>query len=83
MRLPPAHDETPSLDEILHAIRTLDPDRSPPDEYVVKGQEIYFHLRNGVARSKLTNQWFDRQLGNTITSRNWKTTRKLLEMARA
>ncbi len=61
--------------------KSLDPHRSPGDEFVVSGSELYFHCPNGVAKSKLTNAWFDRQLRTTTTIRNWRTTNKLLELA--
>ena len=69
--------ETPGAE----AVDSLDPDRSPPDRYTVQGREIYLLCPNGLARTKLTNAYFDRGLGTTSTVRNWKTTRKLLEMA--
>ena len=58
----------------------LDPDRSPPDEYVVRGREIYLRCPNGIARTKLTNAYFDSRLATICTMRNWKTTLKLLEL---
>lgn len=61
-------------------IALLDPSRSPPDELVVRGREVYLHLPNGVARSKLTNAYFDSRLGTTSTMRNWKTVLTLLEL---
>jgi uncharacterized protein (DUF1697 family) len=64
-------------------VAALDPDRSPPDAFVVKGRELYLHLPNGVARSKLTNQWLDSGLGTISTARNWRTVLTLQEMARA
>ena len=63
------------------AIAALDPDRSPPDEFIVKGSEIYLRLPNGAARSKLTNSYFDRTLGTVSTARNWRTVRTLAEIA--
>lgn len=62
-------------------VKALDPDRSPPDEFMVRGREIYLHCPNGMARSKLTNAWFDSQLSTVSTMRNWKTVRKLIELA--
>ena len=62
-------------------LEALDPDRSPPDEFAVRGREIYLHCPNGLARSKLTNAWFDSRLSTVSTMRNWKTVRKLLELA--
>ena len=62
-------------------IAQLDPKRSPPDEFLVRGQEIYLRYPNGLGRSKLTNAYFDAKLGTVSTIRNWKTTGKLLELA--
>ena len=36
----------------------LNPSRSPGDAFVVRGREIFLHLPNGVARTKLTNDYF-------------------------
>ena len=61
-------------------IASLDPQRSLPDEFKVLGREIYLHCPNGVARSKLTNAWFDTKLATVSTARNWNTVTKLLEL---
>jgi uncharacterized protein (DUF1697 family) len=61
-------------------VAALDPDRSAPDAFVVQGQEIYLHLPNGSARSKLTNAWFDSKLTTTSTLRNWRTVTRLVAM---
>lgn len=64
------------------SVAALDPGRSPGDEFVVRGSEIYLRLPNGMARSKLTNQYFDSTLKTTSTVRNWNTVLTLLEWAR-
>lgn len=61
-------------------VEALDPDRSLPDAFVVRGQEIYLWLPNGVGRSKLTADYFDAKLKTTSTVRNWRTVTKLLEL---
>ncbi len=61
-------------------VATLDPDRSPPDAFEVRGDEVYLHFPAGVARSKLDNAYFDRTLGTVCTIRNWRTVCKLHEM---
>ena len=38
---------------------------------------------NGVARSKLTNAYFDRALATVSTIRNWRTVLAVLELAEA
>jgi uncharacterized protein (DUF1697 family) len=61
-------------------IASLDPDRSPPDQFMVRGQEIYLCCPKGLGRSKLTNKYFDSKLGTTSTLRNWKTVLHLAQM---
>jgi uncharacterized protein (DUF1697 family) len=61
-------------------IASLDPNRSPPDIFKVLGQEIYLNLVTGAAKTKLTNDYFDRKLATTSTARNWRTVNKLLEL---
>ncbi len=58
----------------------LDPDRSPPDRFVVRNREVYLLLPNGMGRSKLTNAYFDAKLKTVSTARNWRTVLRLLEM---
>ncbi len=62
------------------AIAALDPGRSAPDAFHVRGQEIYLHVPNGMGRSKLTNAYFDSKLSTTCTARNWATVLKLSDM---
>ena len=64
-------------------VASLDPDRSPPDRFAVRGREIYLHCPNGMARTKLSGAYFDRQLATVSTVRNWNTVRKLLAMIEA
>jgi uncharacterized protein (DUF1697 family) len=54
-------------------VAALDPDRSPPDRFAVRGREVYLWLRNGAARTKLTADWFDARLATVSTHRNWRT----------
>lgn len=62
-------------------VAALDPRRSPPDEFILRDREIFLRLPNGVARSKLTNAYFDRTLRTTATLRNWRTMTRLCEAA--
>ncbi len=59
----------------------LDPERSPPDRFQVHGADVYLHVPNGMARTRLTNAYFDTNLKTTSTARNWRTLLKLLAMA--
>jgi len=60
----------------------LDPQRSPGDSFEVRGREVYLSLPGGVARTKLSNAYFDSTLGTVSTGRNWRTVQKLLELTR-
>lgn len=64
------------------AVASLDPDRSPPDAFVVRGREIYLQCPNGAGNTKLTNAWFDSRLATISTGRNWRTVLKLFELAK-
>lgn len=61
-------------------VAALDATRSPGDSFILRGRDIYLWLPNGVARTKLTNDYFDRTLKTVSTVRNWNTVLKLLEM---
>lgn len=62
------------------AVQSLDPQRSPGDSLRVIGSEVYLHLPNGVARTKLTNDYLDRSLQTTATMRNWRTVLAIAEL---
>jgi uncharacterized protein (DUF1697 family) len=51
------------------------------EEVSVKGTEAYLHLPNGYGRAKLGNSFIEKQLGVAGTTRNWRTTAKLIELA--
>jgi uncharacterized protein (DUF1697 family) len=67
---------TPSAEDVAG----LDANRSPGDRFAARGKDVYLHLPNGVANSKLTNAWFDSRLKTVGTGRNWATVCKLVEM---
>ena len=58
----------------------LDHGRSLPDAFAVVGREVYLHLPNGAAKTKLTNAYFDSKLKTVGTQRNWRTVVTLAEM---
>lgn len=61
-------------------VAALDPNYAPPDEFAVKGKEIFIYCPDGLARTK-TPDYVGRRLAVTGTGRNWRTVLKLLEMA--
>jgi uncharacterized protein (DUF1697 family) len=52
-----------------------------PDEFIIRDKAIYLFCPNGFGNSKLTMTFFESKLKMHATTRNWKTTIKLLEMA--
>ncbi len=50
------------------------------DEFLIDGDVIYFFCPNGFGRSKLTNNLFENKLQVKATTRNLRTTLKLLEL---
>lgn len=52
-----------------------------PDEYRVIGSEIYLHCPVGYGRTYLSNNYFEKKLGQTATTRNWKTVMALCDLS--
>ena len=50
------------------------------ERFVVKGREIYCHLRLGVADSLLGKGFIDKKLKVSVTGRNWRTVDRLAEL---
>jgi uncharacterized protein (DUF1697 family) len=69
-------DDEPTAERVA----SLDPDRSPGDEFVLIGREVFLYQPAGIAESKLTNAYFDARLKTTTTSRNWRTVLALADL---
>lgn len=52
------------------------------DEYLIDNNMIYIHCPSGFAKTKLSNNLFERKLKVTATTRNYNTTLKLLAIAK-
>lgn len=63
-----------------HRVNGLDANQSPPDSFIVRGQEVYLRLPAGAARTKLTNAYFDAKLATVSTGRNWRTVTTLFAL---
>ena len=53
------------------------------DQFKIENYVVYFYCPNGFGKSKITNNLFERKLKVTATTRNLRTTLKLLELAEA
>jgi uncharacterized protein (DUF1697 family) len=61
------------------ALAAIDRDKFLPDEFVVKRDNVYLHLPNGMGRSKLGQSM--RLVNTSATVRNWNTVLKLRELS--
>jgi len=52
------------------------------EEFAIEEREIYLYCPNGYGNTKLSNNFFERKLKVTATTRNWKTVTTLFEMAK-
>ncbi len=50
------------------------------EAYSNAGMEIYIHCPHGYGHSRLTNSLFEKKLGVSATTRNWRTVNVLLSM---
>ncbi|HCT79111.1 MAG TPA: hypothetical protein DGG94_17995 [Micromonosporaceae bacterium] len=61
---------------------TIDRAFYEPDDFVVKGKEIYLWFPNGQAETKLLNSAFQRAVGVAATVRNWNTVTKMADLTK-
>jgi len=69
--------ETPDREK-MEQIKEVD---FSPDQFIIKGKEIYLHIPNSYGETKLSNKFFENKLKVSATTRNWNTVNKLLELA--
>jgi len=76
--------DSPSESALSNLLVPADPKRSVAsngDEFMVYDKEIYLYCPNGYGRTKLSNNFFERKLSVSATTRNWKTVNALYKMA--
>lgn len=71
-------DETPS-NENIDLINKID---FSPDTFILNDTVIYSCYPNGIGRSKMTNNMFEKKLKTIATSRNWNTVNKLYSLSK-
>lgn len=55
--------------------------KSPTEEFSLTEKAVYLYCPNGYGKTKLTNTFFENKLKVGATTRNWKTTIELLNIA--
>lgn len=61
----------------IESIKVLD---FAPDGFKVIGKNIYGYSEGPFHKSKLSNNFFEKKLNTSASTRNWKTVLKILEM---
>lgn len=51
-----------------------------PDEFIVRGKDMYLWFPNGQAETKIGNPGFVKALGVAMTVRNWNTVTKMADL---
>jgi len=62
------------------AISSLDPEMFEPETFAVVGRSIHIHAPNGQAEMQLTNAVWVKALGQTATTRTWRTLQKVRQL---
>ena len=52
-----------------------------PDIFAIENKDVYIYCDSKYHESKLTNNFFEKKLKLSATTRNWKTVLKLIEMS--
>lgn len=63
------------------AVGKLEPDRFQPDRFELIGSDLFMHYPDGIGRSKMTLDYFEKRLGVRGTARNLNTVGKLIDLA--
>jgi uncharacterized protein (DUF1697 family) len=63
------------------ALKNLETLPTSLDRFHLIDREVYLHCPEGYGRSKLSNSAFEKRLSVDATTRNWRTTTTLCEMA--
>lgn len=69
---------TPILEHLPQIIKLAS---NSKDEFKIIKKSIFLHLPNGSAKTKLTNNLFERKLKSDATTRNWRTITKLVALS--
>lgn len=64
--------------ELVDALTTVD---FGQDQFHIQQNVLYFYLPEGMAKSKMTNNFFEKKLKVTATGRNLNTIQKIIELS--
>ena len=62
-------------------VKEIDHTKDESERFSISCKEIYLFLPHGYGRTRLSNDFFEKKLNVSATTRNWKTVNKLLDIA--
>ncbi|MGL1885463.1 MAG: DUF1697 domain-containing protein [Reichenbachiella sp.] len=68
------------VEPTMEGIQTLAAADTKGDEYYLIGQMLYLCYHSGAGKTKMDNNFLEKKLKVSATSRNWNTVNKLAEM---
>jgi uncharacterized protein (DUF1697 family) len=71
--------EKPVKEKLIQEINKI---KDKSEDLSISDDEIYLYLPNGYGRTKLSNDFFEKKLKVSATTRNWRTVNKLLDIAK-
>jgi uncharacterized protein (DUF1697 family) len=70
--------ETPSK----NIVKEIEKAKDESEQFSLSAKEIYLFIPNGYGRTKLSNDFFEKKLNVSATTRNWKTLNKLFDITK-
>lgn len=62
-------------------VHKIDSKQYAPEEFIIKGDLLYFYSPDGYGKAKMNNNFFEQKLRVKATTRNWNSVNKLYELA--
>ncbi|MDX5151158.1 MAG: DUF1697 domain-containing protein [Acidiferrobacterales bacterium] len=62
------------------SVQKFNPGSLGPDRYVIQRAEVYLYCPGGYGKTRMSNNFIEKQLGVRATTRNWKTVNVLADM---
>ncbi len=70
-----------SDEPVSETIKNIPPEQFLPDRFYIKGKHVFLCYATRYSNSKLDNNFLEKKLKVTATTRNWKTIKALAAMA--
>lgn len=69
-------------EESVKALQELVDEEESEDKFMIVDDVVYIHCPGSYAKTKLSNQFFEKQLNMKATTRNWKSVCKMVDLSR-